>query len=93
MSKTTIVIVVVLFLLIVWGTLGWFVIEYGEVLQQHPCSICARKIGGDVVCTTQGVFRTYLPNGSYYDIKTKMPLPKEFKINFSLLQVANNTND
>ena len=83
--KNKVLIIVVVFLLIVWGTLGYFAYRYAEVLKQHPCSVCAAKIGNDVVCTTTGKVRTYFLNGSFEDVFTRVNV-RDLDINITLLK-------
>ena len=43
-------IIIAIALLILWGSFLWFAINYSEDLRNHPCDICADKIGKDVTC-------------------------------------------
>lgn len=45
------VLIVGVILLVMWLTFLWFIIEYAKDLRSHPCSICAEKIGEEVICS------------------------------------------
>ena len=62
MNKKFILIIVAL--IIVWGTTFYLMINYAEELRSHPCSLCAKKIGEDVSCSVPGATRIFLKNGS-----------------------------
>jgi len=71
--------------MIIWGTLFIFWIKYGESVSRDPCSICAEKMKGDIVCTTTNANRIYYKNGSIVDtIENRIPI-KDLNIDFSEL--------
>lgn len=82
-----IIIIVGIFLLIVWFSLFWFMVKYASELRVHPCSICARRMGEDVFCTTTGKTRTYFPNGSYEETILRKPIEKIY-LNYSLINIS-----
>ena len=86
--KKFVLLIIVIFLLVVWGSMFWFMVKYARDLRQHPCQFCAKRIGSEVSCTTAGVMRTYFPNGSYQDIRTNIPV-EEIAFDFSLLNFTN----
>lgn len=62
--------VVILVLVFVWSTLIIFYFIKADEVTRDPCSICAERMGKDVVCTmmqTHPVSKTYYPNGSSDD--------------------------
>lgn len=62
--------VVVIVILIIWLTLLAFYFMKADEITRDPCSICAEKMGSEVVCTimqTHPVSKTYYPNGSSDD--------------------------
>jgi len=62
--------IVIFIVLILWGSLFWFMIKYGESVRRDPCSICAERHGELVVCSTVGgeiYNRFYLPTGEITD--------------------------
>lgn len=69
------IIIVGIFLLILWGSFIWFAINYAGDLRTHPCSICAEKVGEDVVCYAGDTIKTFAVEG---EIKgdTKWDNPK-----------------
>jgi len=64
-------LVILIALMIIWaGVLALLFFKADEVTKD-PCSICAKRQGTQVVCTTGGlipVSRTYYPNGSIVDV-------------------------
>lgn len=68
-------IIVAVTMLIVWGSLLWFWVSYGEKVSRDPCSVCSEVRGENVICTLGGfipVKRVYYPNGSVYDDKPEV---------------------
>ena len=58
-----------LILLIIWLTLFFLLFFKANEITKDPCSICAEKIGENVICTTQGfgqLQRTYYPNYTFH---------------------------
>lgn len=37
-------------LLILWASFLWFVVGYAEDLREHPCDMCADRMGEEVTC-------------------------------------------
>lgn len=59
-----------LIMLIIWLSLLLFFFLEAEAVTKDPCSICAKRMGENVVCLTQGIpqlQRTYYPNYSIYN--------------------------
>jgi cytochrome c biogenesis factor len=67
-SKRFVMIMIVL--IIMWlGLMVFFYLKADEVTK-HPCSICAKKMGEAVICTTgttQIISRTFYPNWTIVD--------------------------
>lgn len=61
-------LIVCITLIIFWGVLFWFYSQYGKELQTDPCSICAERMGDNVICRMENAQRTYYNNGSILDI-------------------------
>jgi len=61
---------IALLLIIIW--LGFMTLFYfkADEITKDPCSICAERMGEQVVCTTNAEFvpvsRIYYPNGTIY---------------------------
>lgn len=58
-----------LILLVIWLTLFFLLFFKANEITKDPCSICAKKIGDNVICTTQGfapLERIYYPNYTSY---------------------------
>lgn len=43
-------IILIIIMIIIWGSLFWYMINYGESVKKHPCNVCADKMGKDVIC-------------------------------------------
>lgn len=59
--------IIIIVMLIVWGTFLWFAISYGEEVKSDPCSVCSKQMGERVVCMVIGnspISREYYPNGT-----------------------------
>jgi len=50
-------------LLIIWLSFLWFLVNYGKELKNHPCNLCAKKIGDDVTCYNLDQHLTFTPEG------------------------------
>ena len=61
-------LIVAITLLIIWGCFFWYLVNYGNEVRDHPCSMCAKKVGADVSCQTSGITRIFYPNGSFEDV-------------------------
>lgn len=75
--------------LIVWIVLIIFFVRYGESVQKDPCSICAKRMGDNVVCRTENtilVSRIYYPNGTIEDIVPKFD--EKIEVNTTILEGA-----
>lgn len=57
-------IIVAVVLIIIWGSLLYYMISYGEEVRNHPCSVCAKNMGEDVLCSSKigQDFVTFSPN-------------------------------
>jgi len=59
--------IVVIVVVIMWTLTLFWLFQYGEELVQNPCSICAKEMGEDVMCSTQTavlVTKTFHINGT-----------------------------
>ena len=65
-------------MILIWGSFGIYIINYGEVMIKDPCSICTNKTGNYVTCVASRpggipISKTYSPDGNvssdYEDIK------------------------
>ena len=45
-------LIIAIALLILWGSFCFLVVNYAEDLRQDPCSICAKRMGEDIYCST-----------------------------------------
>ena len=59
-------IVIIIIILLVWISFIAFLINYAKELKDHPCSMCAEKIGQDVICYSQGNAMEFGENGSIF---------------------------
>jgi len=57
-------LIIILVLIVIWGSTFYFISSYAEELRNHPCSLCAKKIGEDVSCSVLGATKIFLTNGS-----------------------------
>jgi len=64
------IIVITIILLLMWAVMIYLFVNYGKEVRQHPCSVCARKMGDDVICTTTGASKVFYENGSTELIRT-----------------------
>jgi len=46
----------------------WYIVTYGENLKKNPCSVCAKKIGEDVLCSNRGITKIFTVNGTVEQI-------------------------
>ncbi len=84
-------VILCIVLLLLWGSIFFIIARYGEVLREHPCVVCAKKVGYDITCTTIGKVRTFFPNGSWEDVETAIIINRSFPdINLSLLDEIKN---
>ena len=82
--------IIVLCLMFIWGSLWLLFYLKADEVTKDPCSICSKKMGSQVVCTTiqQGVVnreRIYYPNGTVYEPKIQFRddyQPKELNFTF-----------
>lgn len=68
-------LVVVIGLVLIWGTFFIFLMRYGESVRNDPCGVCSKKMGKDITCTLNGlipVWRTYYSNGTIADTTPKV---------------------
>lgn len=79
-------IITIIGLILIWGTFLWYLYSYGEEVRRDPCSVCAKRIGEDVTCTTSGISRVYYDNGSIEDIIHRTE--SIVKINYSLMNIS-----
>ena len=64
--------VVAIALLLIWGSLLWFFVEYAHEVKTDPCTVCSEKHGEQVFCSVIGMeshHRIYYPNGSIRENK------------------------
>ncbi len=57
----------VLVMAVIWGSLFWYFISYGNAISTDPCSVCAEQMGEKVHCTAGNTViseKTFYPNGS-----------------------------
>lgn len=71
----------VFFFILLSSTLVFFLFRYGSKVSKHPCQVCAGSLGEDIVCTTRGLTRIFLENGSVVDLK-EFSSPQEQDIFF-----------
>ena len=80
-------ITVAVVLLIIWGSLLIFFLNYATELRADPCAICSEKMGENILCTvkdtTNPISRTYYVNGSTSQTKPKVINPMA-NMNFTL---------
>ncbi len=62
-------IIVVVVLILIWGSFFIYFIKYGNEVRNDPCSVCAKKMGEEVSCTASGILRVYYPDGEIEDIE------------------------
>lgn len=66
-ERTKGLIIASIVILLIWFGVIWYAANYAEYVKKDPCSVCAKKMGTDVVCTT-GITevsqRIYYVNGS-----------------------------
>ena len=79
--------------MVIWiGFMGLVYLKADEITR-HPCSICAEKMGDDILCTfkdtTNPVSQTYHRNGSITNtLKDFIRRKKEFSnLNVSTIEV------
>ena len=76
-----------LILLIIWiGFMVFFYLKADEITKD-PCSICAKRMGEEVACTTGNyipVQRVYYPNGTIVDDVPKVLQDISDMFNFSI---------
>jgi len=60
-------IIIIAILVLIWVSFFCYLIIYGEKVSKDPCSVCAERLGKEVVCN-YGKFNsnsvTFFPNGS-----------------------------
>ena len=81
----SLVAIVVIFVILIL-----FMKSYADVLKKDPCSICASRMKGDILCTITSsggsASRLFLINGTIIDSETRTGNPSEFqKVNYSEL--------
>lgn len=77
----------------------WFLNEHAYELETNPCSMCAKMMRGNIMCTLTSAggvrTRTFMFNGTIFDDELrKLPalnLPDINKINMTKLIVQNAT--
>lgn len=52
MNKKTIIIILIL--LIIWASVFYLFMKYGEELSEHPCQVCSNRMGKKVICSAMG---------------------------------------
>lgn len=71
----TMKIIVIAVIVGMWLIFLGFLIRYGEYVRNDPCSVCAKRMQGDVTCslTSAGgtVTRGYIRNGTIWDSQTR----------------------
>lgn len=67
MDKKYILLITVVLLFIMWSVFFVFLFRHAKNVERDPCSICATKVGMNVVCRIEGVTRVYDPNGTVTD--------------------------
>ena len=68
--------IIVICLMLIWGSLWLLFYLKADEVTKHPCSICAEKQGKEVFCVAGSaglVSRTYYPNGSVYQSQKAIP--------------------
>lgn len=76
-------IIVISLIIFMWISLIVFFYMKADEVTLDPCSICAKRMGNKVICTTQSsvpLYRTYYPNGS---IATDYPYIIDERITFN----------
>lgn len=51
-------------LLIIWLSFLWLIVSYGKELRNHPCNVCAKKIGQNVVCHSEDSTLIFTQSGN-----------------------------
>lgn len=67
MSNKIIVFITIFLLVGMWITFIVFLNKQAETIRTDPCLQCSKRVGSDVICTTNIMRRIYYPNGSYKD--------------------------
>jgi len=52
-------IIIMLIILIIWASVFYLFINYAQELREHPCQVCADKMGEEITCTS--IAYTYPP--------------------------------
>ena len=66
-------ITIIIILFIIWGSLAFFMIRYAEEIKEDPCSICARRMEGDVICSIKsGDSIIFYNSGGELESKTNL---------------------
>jgi len=78
-------VVILIVMVLIWGSLLWYFITYAQAINVDPCSSCAKQMGDKVFCTTGDTVvleKTFYENGS---IVTKYPDTnyRSFLVNFT----------
>ena len=66
-------LIIAILLFLMWGGFMLFFYMKAEEITKNPCSICAKQIGENIKCTTDGfrpITRTFYPNFTIEDART-----------------------
>lgn len=73
MNQTTKWAIIVICLMLIWGSIFLLFYLKADEVTKDPCSICSKRMGKDVLCTqintksSNPATRIYYPNGSKFD--------------------------
>lgn len=71
-------LIVVIVLIAIWMSFFIYLVKYGEEVRTDPCSLCSKRMGEKIFCTTGGIepqTRTYYPGGEIEEDVTRRSLP------------------
>lgn len=76
-------VVVLIALLIIWGSFLVFLYFYAYEISTDPCSVCAKRMGDDISCIVGDIFgsiRVFYENGT---VRTSYSTPSKPMVNVS----------
>lgn len=59
--------IAVILIMIIWGSLFFYIVKYGEDVKRDPCSVCAERIGDKVTCVYGTSTIAFYPSGKIED--------------------------
>jgi len=66
-------LIVAIIIVTIWGSLFYYMIQYGDDVKKDPCSVCAKRMGEKVTCVVGDIdpqTRIYYPSGEIEDEST-----------------------